>query len=71
MGILMRERDPTVRQREMIKLFADGLTRKEIAVILHVSENTVRQRTKEAGNRLGMHRMPAIVAACLRRGYIQ
>jgi DNA-binding NarL/FixJ family response regulator len=45
----------TRRERDILRLLAQGLSNKEIAAQLHLSEKTVRNRVSEILSKLGLH----------------
>ncbi|HET8631645.1 MAG TPA: helix-turn-helix transcriptional regulator, partial [Thermomicrobiales bacterium] len=60
----------TGRQREMLALIADGLTRAAIARRLGLAEDTVEHYVTAIRERLGVHSTPAAVAAGFRLGLL-
>lgn len=48
----------TARQKDILRLVADGKTRKEIASELVVSESTVREQLRDINDRLGTVNAP-------------
>jgi DNA-binding CsgD family transcriptional regulator len=57
-------------EREVLHLLAQGLTDKEIAARLRVSETTVHRRTESIRKRLGADTRFAAAVAAMRRGWI-
>ena len=60
----------TRREYQIIKLFGEGFSAKEIAVKLHVSVETVVSHKKNALERIGGKNITELVAHCIRKGYI-
>jgi DNA-binding CsgD family transcriptional regulator len=60
----------TRRQREVLRLVADGYTTPEIAKELGISPNTVRNHEQNALRALDIHHLPGAVAIALRRRLI-
>lgn len=55
-------RHPTAGELELIRCFARGLDNREIAAHLHVTRQTIRNRTAQIGRKLGVSGRLAIVA---------
>lgn len=60
----------TPREREILRLIAQGLTNREIAERLTLSLNTVKTHRQHLYQKLGLHRRADLVAYALRRGLI-
>ncbi len=45
----------TRRERDILRLLAQGLSNKEIAAQLHLSEKTIKNRVSEILSKLGLH----------------
>ena len=60
----------TKRHIEIIKLVQEGLTNQEIASILLISPNTVRDHLKEIMRRLNTNSRTGVINICLRIGII-
>ena len=60
----------TVRELEIIRLFADGYTAKKIADLLHLSVGTVRTHRQNVLSKSKCRNMTALVAYCIRRGLV-
>ena len=60
----------TKRQIEIIKLVREGLTNQEIASILLISPNTVRDHLKEIMRRLNTNSRTGVINICSRIGII-
>lgn len=65
-----QEQTFTNRELEVIRLFADGYTAKEIADLLHLSEGTVRTHRQNVLSKSNCRNMTALVAHCIRRGLV-
>jgi DNA-binding NarL/FixJ family response regulator len=61
----------TDRQREILNLAAQGMTYKEIAGVLYLSEHTVKYHMKEILQRLHLKNREQVVAYALRTGLLQ
>ncbi|MCH7736293.1 MAG: response regulator transcription factor [Chloroflexi bacterium] len=58
---------PTERQQEVLKLVSDGISSKEMATILHISETTLKREFRNIFNLLGVNdRAHAVAEACRR-----
>jgi DNA-binding NarL/FixJ family response regulator len=57
---------PTVRQRQVLQLIAEGKRMKEIAAILHVSPRTVESHKYEMMNALGLRNTAELIQYALR-----
>lgn len=63
--------DPlTEREREVLRLIAEGLTSKEIAARLDISPYTVERHRANAMGKLGLHNRAELVRYAIRRGLI-
>jgi DNA-binding CsgD family transcriptional regulator len=60
----------TRREREILRLVADGQTDREIAATLFISERTVEWHLKNAFEKLGAATRAAAIAAAVRDGLI-
>lgn len=58
------------RELEIIRLFADGYTAREIAELLHLSEGTIRTHRQNVLSKSDCRNMTALVAHCIRRGLV-
>ncbi|MEM0968247.1 MAG: response regulator transcription factor [Verrucomicrobiota bacterium] len=61
----------TERELEILKLIAKGQTNKEIATLLHLSENTVKNHVKSILAKLQANDRTHAVAIALERGWFQ
>ncbi|AXB42037.1 response regulator [Amycolatopsis albispora] len=60
----------TTREREILRLFAEGATVEEITQRLHLARNTVRNHAQRALVKLGAHSRLEAVAIARRRGLL-
>lgn len=58
------------REREALQLSAKGLTRKEIAADLGLSEHSVTEYIKRSFDKLHVRSLPAAVSEAIRRGFL-
>lgn len=56
------------RQREVLKLIADGHKTREIAEMLNVSVKTIETHRSQLMDRLGIHDVPGLVKLAIRNG---
>jgi DNA-binding NarL/FixJ family response regulator len=61
----------TVREREVLKLIAEGNTNHEIADILCVSKKTVESHRANIMRKLDLHDVTELVKYALRKGLIK
>lgn len=61
----------TNREREILRLMADGLIPADIGQRLHTARSTITTHSQRAYRKLGVHTAPAAVAAAIRTGQIQ
>lgn len=65
------EDDPlTPREREILRLIAQGYTNQQIAEQLHLSLNTVKTHRRHIYEKLNLHNRAALVEYALRRGLL-
>ena len=64
----MSRRDVTRREREVLALLAEGLTNREIAARLVVSEHTVHRHVTNILRKLGLSSRAAAAAHAVRSG---
>lgn len=60
----------TVRERQVLKLVADGLTDKEIAVELHIGGRTARRCLENAYHKVGAINRPNVVYLACKKGLL-
>lgn len=60
----------TEREAEVLGLLAQGLSNKEIGVLLHLSPRTVERHVAKAYRKIGAHRRAAATAFALRHGLV-
>jgi DNA-binding NarL/FixJ family response regulator len=59
------------RESEVVKLIAEGLTSREIAALLHLSEKTVERHRSNILEKLGLSDRVALTRYAIRRGLVQ
>jgi two-component system response regulator NreC len=64
-------RELTDREREVLKLIAEGYTNNEIAELLHVSVKTVQAHRAHIMEKLDLHRPAALVKYAIRKGLVE
>ncbi len=60
----------TQREREVLKLLAEGYLNKEIADFLHISVKTVEKHRANIMNKLDLHNAPALTAYAIHKGLV-
>ena len=65
-----RRRELTVRQREVLKLVAEGWQNKEIAAFLHISLKTVEYHRARIMNTLDIHTSAGLTRYAIRHGVV-
>ncbi len=60
----------TPREREMVILVARGMTIKQIALSLHVSEKTVRNHMRSIYSKLAVYDRSQLVIYALKKGLV-
>ncbi|MFZ0134062.1 MAG: response regulator transcription factor [Desulfobacterales bacterium] len=60
----------TQREREVLKLLAEGYLNKEIAEFLHISVKTVEKHRANIMNKLDLHNAPALTAFAIQKGLV-
>ncbi len=58
----------TVRELEVLRYLANGLSKKEVARMMHVSPKTVEVHTTNMMNKLGIHKQVELARFALREG---
>jgi len=58
------------REREVLKLVAEGQTNRQIAIMLNLSEHTVKNYMRAIRNKFGTESRTEAVAVALRAGLI-
>lgn len=61
----------TVREREVLKLVAEGKSNKEIAELLTISLRTVHHHRASLMQKLNIHKTAGLVRYALNKGYIE
>lgn len=61
---------PSEREIDILKALARGLTSKEIAQMLYISENTVETHRKRLFTKLGARNIADLMVKAVARGYI-
>ncbi len=62
--------EPTEREREVLQLVSRGLSNREVAAALHISENTVKFHMKNILSKLHLRNRAQVVAYAARRGWL-
>ena len=79
-AFLAKERDPdpdpawesvTQREREILKLLAEGYTNKEIADMLYISVKTVEKHRANLMSKLDLHNVPKLTALAIDKGLVE
>ena len=60
----------TGREREVLKLVAEGARNRDIADHLFICEKTVEKHRANMMRKLGLHNVSALTAYCIQRGFI-
>jgi DNA-binding NarL/FixJ family response regulator len=60
----------TQREREVLKLLAEGYLNKEIAGLLHISVKTVEKHRANIMSKLDLHNAPALTAYAIEKGLV-
>jgi len=60
----------TDRERQILKLVAEGSRNKDIAERLFISQKTVEKHRSNMMKKLNLHSVPALTAYCIERGFI-
>ncbi len=61
----------TIRQKEVLKLLADGKTGKEAGIDLGIAEQTIKNTLESLRQKLGTRNTLQTVALALREGWIK
>jgi two-component system response regulator NreC len=64
-------RELTDREREVLKLIAEGYTNPEIGKLLHISVKTVQAHRGHIMEKLDLHRPAALVRYAIRKGLVE
>lgn len=59
------------RETEVVKLIAEGLTSREIAAVLHISDKTVERHRSNVLEKLGLRDRVALTRYAIRRGLVE
>ena len=60
----------TQREREVLKLLAEGYQNKEIANLLHISVKTVEKHRANIMSKLDLHNAAALTAYAIEKGLV-
>lgn len=63
--------DVTQREREILKLLAEGYTNKEIAAMLYISVKTVEKHRANIMNKLDLHNVPNLTSLAIEKGLVE
>jgi DNA-binding NarL/FixJ family response regulator len=69
--VLSRMRELTPRERDIVRLLADGMSSRELARKLSVSVKTIENHRANAMRKLGTHSVGDVVRAAIRAGVIE
>ena len=61
----------TQREREVLKLLAEGFTNKEIADMLFISIKTVEKHRSNIMSKLDLHNVPNLTALAIEKGLVE
>ncbi|HIA08210.1 MAG TPA: response regulator transcription factor [Chromatiaceae bacterium] len=61
----------TARERQILKLVAEGIKNKDIAECLFICQKTVEKHRANLMRKLNLHNVPALTAYCIERGVIE
>lgn len=64
-------RELTAREREVLKLIAEGYTNPEIGKLLHISVKTVQAHRGHIMEKLDLHRPAALIMYAIRKGLVE
>ncbi len=71
-GIAAAPEDPlSFRESEVLKLIAEGMTSREIAAVLHISDKTVERHRSNILDKLGLRDRVALTRYAIRRGLVE
>ena len=59
------------REREVLRMIADGLSNKEIAASLHLSVRTIDSHRAAVMEKLGIHKVSGLVRSAIREGLLE
>lgn len=60
----------TPREREIVQLLAEGLTTKEVAVMLKMSVKTAATHRNNVMSKIGAHSLPDLICYCVRKNIV-
>ena len=60
----------TNREKEVLKLIAEGKSNKEIADLLFISVNTVQNHRASIMKKLNLKKIAAVIRYAIRKGYV-
>ena len=61
----------TQREKEVLKLLAEGFANKEIAAFLHISVKTVEKHRSNLINKLDLHNVAQLTAFAIQKGLVE
>lgn len=71
-GSAVAPEDPlSFRESEVLKLIAEGMTSREIAAVLHISDKTVERHRSNILDKLGLRDRVALTRYAIRRGLVE
>jgi len=68
--VLVDQEQVSLREKEVLQLISEGLTAKEIASTLYLSEHTVISHKKNLSIKLGARNTVHLIVKAIRRGYV-
>lgn len=70
-GATSRYNQLTLREKEVLRLVAEGKTTQQIADLLHLSPKTVEKHRSSMMHKLGLHNLSELIKYAIRKGLIE